>query len=115
MDELLRYHRQVVFSHLGLDGQRRLLRGRVLIIGVGGLGSWAAELLARAGVGFLRLVDDDQVELTNIHRQGLYDQDDADDSKSKVQAAAERIQRINRDIKVETHQARANGDHPGIY
>lgn len=99
---LLRYQRQMACPSLGLAGQRALLAGRVLVVGVGGLGSWTAELLARAGVGFLRLVDDDAVDFTNIHRQGLYDEADALSRKPKVQAAAERIREINAAAAVES-------------
>lgn len=103
---LLRYRRQIVFEPFGLAGQRALTAGRVLIVGVGGLGSWVAELLARAGVGMLRLVDDDRVELTNIHRQGLYDESDAQRSLPKVQAAAERLGGINSHTATEPVNAR---------
>jgi len=103
---LLRYGRQTAFEPLGLDGQRRLAAARALIVGVGGLGSWTAELLARAGVGFLRLADADRVDLTNLHRQGLYDQSDAAAGRAKVRAAAERIGRINADCRVECVEAR---------
>jgi adenylyltransferase/sulfurtransferase len=105
-DNLSRYPRQIVFRDFGPAGQRALMSSRVLVVGVGGLGTWTAELLARAGVGFLRLVDDDNVDLTNIHRQSLYDESDADTSKPKVQAAAERLGCINSDVMVETANAR---------
>jgi adenylyltransferase/sulfurtransferase len=87
--------RQVAFKPFGFSGQKALLGGRVLLVGVGGLGSWVAELLARAGVGFLRLVDDDHVDFTNIHRQALYAQQDADSGRPKVEAAANRLRHIN--------------------
>jgi len=96
-----RYARQVVFPELGIEGQRRLLAGRVLVVGVGGLGSWVAEFLARAGVGFLRLVDDDRVELVNLHRQALYLESDAEAGAPKALAAKERLARINRQAVVD--------------
>ena len=105
-DSLTRYSRQIAFSEFGLDGQQRLIRGRVLIVGMGGLGTWAAELLARAGVGFLRLVDSDCVELTNIHRQALYDQTDADVLQVKVESAARRLRAINTNVDTEPVQTR---------
>jgi adenylyltransferase/sulfurtransferase len=96
-----RYSRQVLLPALGLAGQRSLAEGRALIVGVGGLGSWVAELLARAGVGFLRLVDPDKVDLTNIHRQALYTEADAERHRPKVEAAAARIKEINAGVTVE--------------
>jgi adenylyltransferase/sulfurtransferase len=99
--DLLRYSRQVAFGGLGPAGQAALRAGRVLVVGVGGLGSWTAELLARAGVGFLRLVDGDAVDLTNLHRQGLYDESDAAAGAAKVNAARRRLGRINAGVAVE--------------
>jgi len=105
-DDMARYHRQMAFGELGLGGQRALGEASVLIVGVGGLGSWAADLLARAGVGRLVLADDDKVDLTNIHRQGLYDQSDAADRLPKVAAAAGRLAEINSEVQVHPHQVR---------
>ena len=93
------YDRQIRFVGLGEDGQRRLAGGAALIVGVGGLGSWQAELLVRAGVGRLRLVDDDRVEAVNLHRQALYEE--ADVGRLKVEAAADRLGRLNPSIRVE--------------
>ncbi len=101
-----RYTRQIQFEGLGPAGQRRLAAARALIVGVGGLGSWSAELLARSGVGFLRLVDDDRVDLTNLHRQALYDTDDARSKTPKVRAAASHLVRINPAVTVESVQER---------
>jgi adenylyltransferase/sulfurtransferase len=108
---LLRYQRQTAFRELGCGGQRRLLESGVLIVGMGGLGSWAAELLARAGVGLLRVVDDDKVELTNIHRQSLYDEADAAAGRQKVVVAAERLKKINSAVVVEPVVARLDADN----
>ena len=99
-DFLVRYQRQIVLPQIGLDGQSRLKQGRALIVGLGGLGSWVAELLVRAGVGFLRLVDDDVVELANIHRQALYGEAEAADHRPKVLAAAARLAAINISVAV---------------
>lgn len=100
-EDVLRYHKQVIFPALGLTGQRRLGESRALIVGVGGLGTTVADLLARAGVGLLRLVDADTVELSNIHRQVLYDEADARQKLPKVQAAARRLGQINSRVAVE--------------
>lgn len=100
-NQLARFARQIVFEPFGLEGQKALARGRVMIVGVGGLGSWVAELLTRAGVGFLRLVDDDLVDVTNLHRQGLYDQADAQARKPKVLAAADRLHHLCSTTRVE--------------
>jgi len=96
---LSRYTRQMAFPPLGRQGQEKLRSGRVLLAGVGGLGSWTAELLTRAGVGFLRVVDADTVEISNIHRQCLYAEADA--GKFKVHAAAERLKNINSEVVIE--------------
>lgn len=109
-----RYIRQTTFAGLGSAGQEHLGRSRVLIVGVGGLGSWLAELLTRAGVGFLRLVDDDRVEIMNIHRQGLYNQADATGLRPKVLAAKDRLAAINSATAVETIQERAGRDNAEV-
>ena len=111
-NNLARYSRQVAFDGLGLSGQKALAGGRALIVGVGGLGSWTAELLARAGVGFLRLADPDRVDLTNIHRQAIYSEADAAAGLSKVEAAGRRLADINSGTVVEGVQQRV--DHRNI-
>jgi molybdopterin/thiamine biosynthesis adenylyltransferase len=107
----VRYDRQVRFAGLGPAGQRRLAEGRALIVGMGGLGSWVAELLARAGVGMLRLLDPDQVDLSNIHRQALYSQADAAAATAKVHAAAGRLAEINGQVTVEPFVLRLESDN----
>ncbi|MCP4379612.1 MAG: HesA/MoeB/ThiF family protein [bacterium] len=107
-DDMLRYQRQMTFGEIGLSGQRALRAASALIVGVGGLGSWTAELLARSGVGRLVIADDDKVDLTNIHRQSLYDQADAAEASPKVQAAARRLAEINSTVTVEAHQLRVD-------
>jgi molybdopterin-synthase adenylyltransferase len=98
---LTRYARQIGFAGLGAEGQARLRSARAAVVGVGGLGTWSAELLARAGVGMLRLIDADLVERTNLHRQGLYDESDAAAARTKVQAAVERLRRVNGEVRLE--------------
>ena len=105
-EDLTRYERQTACDHLGIDGQRALGRSRVLVVGVGGLGSWTSEILARSGVGMLRLVDDDVVEVNNIHRQTYYTEDD--EGRAKVEVAAERLARINSTVRVEARVERVN-------
>ena len=104
----LRFARQAAFDAWGPDAQKSLQQGRVLIVGVGGLGSWTAELLTRSGVGFLRLVDDDLVELTNLHRQALYGENEANVRRPKVLAAADRLRLLHRDTKVEAISERVD-------
>lgn len=103
---LSRYQRQIIYAPLGLDGQQALAGATVLVVGVGGLGSWAAELLARAGVGCCRLVDDDRVDLTNLHRQAMFTQSDAQAGRPKVRAAARAIEQINPHTRLDVRETR---------
>ncbi len=96
-----RYSRQIRFRPIGEDGQHRLSQSRVAIVGCGALGSAQAELLARAGVGFLRLIDRDYIEWSNLQRQTLYDEKDAEASLPKAVAAAARLKAINSLIEIE--------------
>ena len=101
MSDLSRYLRQVRFPGLGEEGQRKLLASRVLLAGCGALGSMIASTLTRAGVGFLRLVDRDVVEWSNLHRQVLYDETDARAGIPKAIAAANHLRQINSEITLE--------------
>lgn len=96
-----RYHRQVLLPQIGAGGQERLSRARVLLVGCGALGSVIAEQLVRAGIGFLRLVDRDVVELSNLQRQVLFDEEDARQGLPKAVAAANRLGRINSAVSVD--------------
>ncbi|MDI6725867.1 MAG: ThiF family adenylyltransferase [Smithellaceae bacterium] len=96
-----RYSRQLLFPPLGRGGQERLLQGKVLIMGLGALGTVSAGILARAGVGFLRLVDRDFVEETNLQRQVLYTEDDARKVLPKAEAAVSRLKEVNSAIAYE--------------
>lgn len=96
-----RYARQIVLREVGPAGQARLAAARVVIVGLGGLGSHNAGLLARAGVGTLRLVDGDIVEWSNLQRQGLYEEEDAALALPKAEAAAWHLQRINATLRYE--------------
>lgn len=99
--DALRYARQVLLPEFGKDGQRRLGEARVLMVGVGGLGSPAALYLAAAGVGTLGLVDYDDVDETNLHRQIIHGTPDI--GRSKLASAAERITAINPLVTLELH------------
>jgi molybdopterin-synthase adenylyltransferase len=96
-----RYSRQVLFPGIGFEGQRRLLEARVAIVGCGATGSALASLLARAGVGNLRIVDRDYVEPSNLQRQVLFDENDAADSVPKAIAAARKIAQFNSQVVAE--------------
>ncbi len=96
-----RYQRQIAFEPLGPEGQRRLALGRVLICGCGALGSTVANLLARAGVGFLRILDDDIVQIENLHRQLLFDESNAANRVFKVEAAAQKLRAANSEVVIE--------------
>ncbi len=96
-----RYSRQILFENIGEEGQARLARSKVVIIGCGALGAVQAETLARAGVGRLILVDRDFVEESNLQRQIMFEESDALNRLPKAVAAASRIARVNSDIQVE--------------
>ena len=99
--DLARYARQVIYPGIGEAGQRALLAARVTIIGVGATGSVLANHLARAGLGHLRLVDRDFVELNNLQRQLLYDEDDVAAMLPKAVAAARKLRRVNSEIEIQ--------------
>ena len=96
-----RYSRQERFKPLGIEGQKRINAARVAIAGCGALGSFQAESLARAGVGTLRIIDRDFVELSNLHRQFLFTEADAAEAAPKAVAAARRLAQINSTIQFE--------------
>jgi molybdopterin/thiamine biosynthesis adenylyltransferase len=96
-----RYSRQVLFVGIGAEGQRRLLDARIAIVGCGATGSALASLLARAGVGMLRIIDRDYVEPSNLQRQTLFDEADAAASLPKAIAACRRIAAFNSHVVVE--------------
>ncbi len=100
-----RYSRQVLFKEIGAEGQSKLAQARVAIVGCGATGSAAASLLARSGVGTLRILDRDYVEPSNLQRQTLFDENDARESVPKALAAARQIARFNSQIVVEPQVA----------
>jgi molybdopterin-synthase adenylyltransferase len=100
-----RYSRQILFHGIGADGQKRLAGARIAIVGCGATGSAVAALLARSGVGTLRIVDRDYVEASNLQRQTLFEESDAAESLPKAIAAARRIAAFNSQIVVEPEVA----------
>lgn len=100
-DDLARYSRQMLFAEIGEAGQRLLLTRRVTLIGCGALGTVIADTLTRAGIGFLRIVDRDYVELNNLQRQVLFDESDVAEGMPKSVAAANKLARINSDVQLE--------------
>src|SRR5438067_9548265 len=98
-----RYSRQVLFPPIGHEGQRRLADSRVAILGCGATGSAVVSLLARAGVGSLRIIDRDYVEPSNLQRQTLFDEADAAESLPKAVAACRKIASFNSQVVAEPH------------
>ena len=109
--QLDRYRRQIQFAPLGEEGQRKLSGSRVLICGCGALGSVVADALVRSGVGFVRLVDRDFVDLDNLHRQVLFDESDAADHLPKAVAAAQKLARVNSGVQIEPVVVDVNADN----
>lgn len=104
-----RYERQVILPEIGPAGQERLARSRVLVIGAGALGTAALYYLAAAGIGTLGIADDDTLELSNLHRQILYTNEDI--GHKKAEAAAERLKAFNPDISAAAHPVRVTADN----
>jgi len=105
-EQIERYSRHIILKDVGVEGQEKILAGKVLIVGAGGLGAPAALYLAAAGVGAIGLVDADNVELSNLQRQVIHFSPDV--GKPKVISAKEKIEKINPDVKVITHAVRVN-------
>ena len=104
--QIERFSRQLILKNIGAKGQKKILSSKVLIVGVGGLGCPAAENLVRAGIGTIGLIDNDIVNLSNIHRQSLFNSNDI--KKSKVKVAARKLKKINPLTKVKTYKSRLN-------
>ena len=104
-----RFSRQIILKNIGILGQKKILTSKVLIVGVGGLGSPAAEFLVRSGIGKLGIVDYDKVSLSNLHRQSLYETSDV--KKSKVQVVKKILGRINPNTKVQTYGLKLNNNN----
>ncbi|MWV66041.1 molybdopterin-synthase adenylyltransferase MoeB [Halorubrum sp. JWXQ-INN 858] len=107
--QLDRYSRHIIMDEVGPAGQQRLLEGRALVLGAGGLGSPVVQYLAAAGVGTLGIVDDDVVERSNLQRQIVHG--DADVGEPKVESARRYVEQLNPDVDVETHETRLDVDN----
>lgn len=105
-DDLLRYSRHILLNEIGVEGQERILRAQVLIIGAGGLGSPVALYLGSAGVGQLTIVDHDIVDSTNLQRQIAHTQQSV--GQSKVSSIARAVAQLNPGVRVVAHQQRAD-------
>jgi adenylyltransferase/sulfurtransferase len=105
-NQIERFSRQIILKNIGTLGQKKIIQSKVLIIGMGGLGCPVAEFLTRAGIGFLGIVDSDNVDISNLHRQTLYDIGDL--KKPKVKAASKKLKKINPNTKVFIHKIRLN-------
>ena len=105
-NQIERFSRQIILKNIGTIGQKKILQSKVLIIGMGGLGCPVAEFLTRAGVGSIGIVDSDNVDLSNIHRQSLYDINDL--KKSKVIVAKKKLKQINTRLKIICYKIRLN-------
>lgn len=107
-NDFMRYSRQMMLEDIGLEGQNKLQQARVLIVGLGGLGSPASLYLAGAGIGELILVDDDELHVSNLQRQILYRTQDIPDAKSEV--AKQSLLALNPEIKITSYKQRIDDD-----
>ena len=105
-DEIEKFSRQIILKNIGSLGQKKIFNSKVLIVGMGGLGCPAADFLTRSGIGTLGIADHDTVNLSNIHRQNLYNEKDL--KKSKVKVAKKRLNEINPKTKINIFNFRLN-------
>ena len=108
-NQIKRFSRQIILKNIGILGQKKIIQSKVLIIGMGGLGCPVAEFLTRAGVGSIGIVDHDIVDLSNIHRQSLYNFKDI--NKTKVQIAKKKLNKINSETKIVSYKIKLNKDN----
>ena len=104
--QIERFSRQIVLKDIGVLGQKKIIKAKVLVVGMGGLGCPAAEFLTRAGVGSLGIIDPDVVDLSNIHRQSLFNSEDL--KKSKVLAARKKLKKINPKTDINCYKIKLN-------
>jgi molybdopterin/thiamine biosynthesis adenylyltransferase len=111
--QLDRYARQIVLKEIGGEGQRKLLNGRIVVVGAGGIGSPALQYLAAAGIGRITIIDDDRVDLSNLHRQTLYDTCDVGQPKTLL--AQSRVEALNPDVAVDIVQGRIDAGNAASF
>ena len=104
--DIRRYANQIILKNIGIDGQKKLLTSKVFILGMGGLGSPVSMYLASAGIGCLGIADYDNVELSNLQRQVLFDQKSID--KSKVEVAKKKLLLMNPKLKINIYKKKNN-------
>ena len=104
--QIEKFSRQIVLKDIGVLGQKKIIKAKVLIVGMGGLGCPAAEYLTRAGVGSLGIIDPDDVDLSNIHRQSLFNSEDL--RKTKVLAAKKKLKKINSKTNINCYKIKLN-------
>ena len=105
-NELKRYSRQIIIKDIGIAGQKKIKKSKVLIVGLGGLGCPVAEYLCRAGVGTIGLIDHDKIDLSNIHRQSMFTTKDI--NKYKVKVVSDRVKKINPNIRIKSFKKKLN-------
>ena len=105
-NQIERYSRQISLKKIGLIGQKKLLKSRVLIVGAGGLGSPVAIYLAAIGIGKIGIIDNDRIEISNLHRQILFNSSDVKKKKSKV--SKKKLKKINPDVKISSFSSKLN-------
>ena len=105
-NELERYSRQIIIKDIGISGQKKIKKSKVLIVGLGGLGCPVAEYLCRAGVGTIGLIDHDKIDLSNIHRQSMFTTKDI--NKYKVKVVSDRVKKINPNIRIKSFKKKLN-------
>ena len=107
--QIKRFSRQIILRNIGIQGQKRIIQSKALIVGMGGLGCPVAEFLTRAGIGSLGIIDSDKVDLSNIHRQSLYNINDL--NKSKVTIAKKKLNKINPKTKIISYKLRLKNNN----
>ncbi len=110
-NQIERFSRQIILKNIGSLGQKKIIKSKALIVGMGGLGCPVAEFLTRAGIGSLGIIDSDKVEISNIHRQSLFNIEDI--KKFKVSVASKKLRKINDKTKINSYKTRLNENNIG--